>query len=126
MYTKGDILLPTDRVNRDNWLNGLYHPTIVWNENYNGNTDFNGIMITHSNNNEIFDNKLMDESHFEANWEIKFSNTHFVNQIFIKFQTWGDFELVGRLTAEGITFIENNLTNIQPIEFKEYRKSLVG
>lgn len=126
MYLKGDILLPRDRVKRNNWLNGLFHPAIVWNENYDGYTDFNGIMITHSPHSEIFDNILMDSSHFETNHQIQFSNTHFVNQLFVKFHMWGDFELVGRLTANGISFIENNLTEVQSVEFIKYKESLVG
>ena len=123
MYIKGDILLPINQVNREDWLNGLFHPAIVWDQHYDGNSDFHGIMITHSNN-QVFNNILMDTSHFELDWQILFSNTHFVNQIFIKFQMWGDFRLVGRLTADGITFIENRLTNIQPIEFRVFRDSL--
>ena len=56
-----------------------------------------------------FDNILMAANHFEAGYEVVFSNTHFVNQVFVKFQGWGSFELVGRLTTEGIEFIEKHL-----------------
>lgn len=83
-------------------------------------------MLTHSGPNGQFDNILMSASHFETGHEVVFSSTYFVNQVFIKFQAWGSFEFVGRLTTEGIEFIENNLdTNSSPIEFNQYRQ-LVG
>lgn len=77
-------------------------------------------MLTHSGPNKRFDNILMDKIHFEAGYEITFSNTHFVNQLFIKFQEWGPFYKRGRLTENGIEFIENELTNTEPISFNEY------
>jgi len=123
MFNKGDILLPQNRVNRKDWLNGLFHPAVVWDEAYDGNSDFHGIMLTHSQPNGHFENILMAENHFEVEHEVGFLNTHFVNQIFVKFQTWGDFKFVGRLTVEGIQFIEDHLdTNSFPIEFTEYRQ----
>jgi len=80
-------------------------------------------MLTHTEPNGRFDNIQMAANHFENGHEIVFLNTHFVNQLFIKFQGWGAFELVGRLTVEGIEFIENNLnTNSFPIEFIQYRQ----
>lgn len=125
MFTKGDILLPSIRVAKKDWLNGLYHPAVVWDVQYDGNTDFRGIMITHAGPSKSFTNVLMDASHFETGHEVKFSNSHFVNQIFMKFQNWGPFELVGRLTPVGIKFIENKLTvNVSMMEFTTYRASI--
>jgi len=126
MFRRGDILLPSNRVNRRNWLNGLFHPAVVWNDFYDGKSDFQGIMLTHTAPNGHFDNILMATNHFENGNEVVFSNTHFVNQLFIKFQGWGAFELVGRLTADGIEFIENNLnTNSHPMEFTQYRQLVI-
>jgi hypothetical protein len=123
MFCKGDVLLPESRVAKRNWLNGLYHPAVVWDEENDGNSDFHGIMLTHSQPNGRFENVLMDSKHFETGLEICFFNTHFVNRVFVKFQNWGTFELVGRLTEEGIQFIENYLdTNSTPIEFAQYRQ----
>lgn len=123
---KGDILLPTNRVNRRNWLNGLFHPAVVWNDFYDGHSDFQGVMLTHSPPNRQFDNILMSANHFENGHEVVFSNTHFANQLFIKFQNWGDFEIVGRLTVEGIEFIVNHLNmNSQPMEFIQYRQLVI-
>lgn len=123
MFRKGDILLPSNRVTRRDWLNGLFHPAVVWDDFYNGTSDFHGIILTHTAPNGQFDNILMAENHFENGNEVVFSNTHFVNQLFIKFQRWGSFELVGSLTEEGIEFIENHLNmNSHPIEFIQYRQ----
>lgn len=123
MYRKGDILLPSSRVTKRDWLNGLFHPAVCWDDFYDGNSDFCGIMLTRSSPNRHFDNVLMAANHFENGHAVVFSNTHFVNQLFIKFQGWGTFEVVGRLTAEGIDFIESHLdTNSHPMEFIHYRQ----
>ncbi len=126
MFIKGDILLPFNRVAKKDWLNGLYHPAIVWDDNYDGNSDFNGIMITHSEPNNYFKNILMAVYHFEVGYEVKFSNSHFVDKVFVKFQNWGPFELVGKLTSDGISFIENNLSESSSrVDFVNYRKSVI-
>lgn len=123
MFNKGDILLPSSKVAKRDWLNGLFHPAVVWDDNYDGNNDFHGIMLTHTAPNEQFHNILMASNHFEIGHEVVFSNTYFVNQIFIKFQGWGAFKLVGRLSLDGIEFIENHLnTNTNPIEFIHYKQ----
>ncbi len=123
MYYKGDILLPLAKVRRKNWLNGLYHSAVVWDDYNDGSSDFNGIMLTHSPPNIFFHNIIMAPNHFESGHQIIFDNTHFVNQIFIKFMNWGPFDIVGRLTSDGITFIETNLTHhLNPIEFATYHQ----
>lgn len=123
MFSKGDILLPSSRVAKRDRLNGLFHPAVVWDDFYDGNSDFHGIMLTHSGPNGRFDNVLMAANHFESGHEVVFSDTHFVNQLFVKFQEWGTFELVGKLTAEGIEFIEAHLnTNSHPMQFIHYRQ----
>ncbi len=123
MFSKGDIILPSNRISRIDWLNGLFHPAAVWDEFYDGNSDFHGIILAHTGPNGQFDNILMAANHFEAGHEVVFSNTYFVNQVFVKFQGWGSFELVGRLTTEGIEFIYNHLnTNSFPIEFIQYKQ----
>lgn len=115
--------MPLSRVAKQDWLNGLFHPAVVWDDSYDGSSDFHGIMLTHTPPNGQFDNILMEANHFENGHEVVFSNTHFVNQHFIKFQGWGAFDLVGRLTAEGIEFIESNLnTKSHPMEFIQYRQ----
>ncbi|MBL7820579.1 MAG: hypothetical protein JNL65_08175 [Saprospiraceae bacterium] len=127
MFNKGDILLPSNNLKKNDWLNGLFHPAVVWDQNYNGKSDFRGIMITHTSHSANADNILMAANHFENGYPVRFTNSHFVNKIFIKFHFWGPFELVGRLTAEGMNFIERNLdTSIDPIQFTIYRDSLIA
>jgi len=118
-FKKGDIIW-VDLKNRH--PSRLKHPAVIWQDEVDEESDFLGIMLTHSEANERFDNILMDEIHFEPGQEVVFSNTHFVNQVFIKFQEWGPFNRSGRLTESGIDFIENNLTNRKPISFEEYIK----
>lgn len=126
MFEKGDILLPANKVEQNDWLNGLYHPAVVWDDDYDGNGDFRGIMITHRKPTKSFNNILMDTTHFETGHEVRFSDSHFVNQIFIKFQNWGPFKLAGKLTPDGINFIENRLgENFNPIEFTIYRALVI-
>jgi hypothetical protein len=122
-FTRGDIVLPSNRVARKNWLNGLYHPAVVWNDIYEGGSDFSGIMLTHSGPSHRFENILMAANHFEVGYKVNFYNTHFVNQVFVKFYSWGPFDVIGKLTIDGISFIESKLNpNSYPLEFVEYLK----
>lgn len=118
-------MLPSNRVAKNNWLNGLFHPAVVWDNNYDGNSDFRGIMITHTGPSQSFNNILLDTGHFETGYKVGFSNSYFVNQVFMKFQNWGPFELVGKLTPEGINFIEDRLPDgDNKIEFTVYKASI--
>jgi hypothetical protein len=65
MFNKGDILLPSNRVTRGEWLNGLFHPAVLWDDFYGGNSDFHGIMLTHTGPNGQFANIFMAANHFE-------------------------------------------------------------
>jgi len=121
MFYKGDILLPQTRVAKKDCLNGLYHAAVVWDDINDGFNDFNGIMLTHSKPSEDFQNILMESYYFEVGYEFIGDKTHFVNQIFIKFTTWGQLKIVGKLTPDGIIFIKNNLTNLNPMEFSKYK-----
>ena len=118
-YRKGDILW-VEIENRNAEM--LKHPAVLWEQSYNGDGDFLGIMITHTPPSQRFENILMKENHFESGQEIDFNNSHFVNQLFIKFEKWNPFHFAGRLTNEGIQFIEDNLTNNQITDFETYRK----
>lgn len=116
-FTKGDIIwVSADRRHPDM----LRHPAVVWDEEVGDYADFHGIMLTHSEPNGQYDNILMTADHFETGHEIAFNNTHFVNQLFIKFQGWGPFHKTGALTPEGIEFIESNLSNAGSLSYDEY------
>lgn len=98
----------------------LRHPAVIWDDFVDDESEFHGIMLTHSGPAHQFENILMSDEHFESGHEIRFSMTYFVNQVFIKFQEWGPFHKSGKLTFKGIEFIESRLTNIVPTSFVEY------
>jgi hypothetical protein len=116
-YVKGDIIW-VEADNRDR--KRLKHPAVVWQDEFDGNSDFIGLMITHTELKPGFNNILMDENHFEKGFEVGFDNSHFVNQLFQKFEGWGSFHKAGSLTNEGIQFMEDNLTNTEISEFEIY------
>jgi len=117
-YVKGDIVwVPYE--NRDK--KKLKHPAVIW-EYSDDDTSFIGIMLTHAEPNGRFENILMKEDHFLSEHEVTFLNTHFVNQLFNKFQDWGPFYKAGRLTGEGISFIEEHLKQASPLNFDDYIK----
>jgi hypothetical protein len=118
MSKKGDVLTSKNKVKWHKRLNGLYHAAVVWDDFYDGSSDFNGIMLSKSMT--FIDNINMNPNHFNPNFKFQYNNSHFVNQVFIKLQEWGPFYKVGELTSIGLVFIENNLTNLNPIEFTEY------
>lgn len=117
VFEKGDIIWVYPQKRHPSKLK---HPAVIWNHAVDDESDFYGVMLTHSEPNNQFDNILMTEEHFEGRHEVIFLKTHFVNQLFIKFQGWGPFYKGGRLTKSGIEFIENNLTNTEPISFDKY------
>lgn len=123
MFSKGDLLLPTDIIQKKNWLAGLFHPAVVWQDSYDGFSDFYGIMLTKSK--KYPNNVPMLNEHFEKRQEGQkkyrgYNKSRFVNQIFLKFGRWGTFEKVGSLTNAGIEFIEQKLVKNEPLQFTEY------
>jgi hypothetical protein len=121
MFKKGDLVLPIDRVQRKDWLIGLYHPAVIWDKEFDGEGDFIGIMLSSKGPEQGNDrNILMEANQFKDGHLYGFKNSHFVNQVFIKLGDWGDFELVGRLTDLGTDFVQANLTNTDPVSFNEY------
>lgn len=120
---KGDIL----RGKRDS---DAVHPIVYWREK--DKNFFIGIMLTKSNN--YLDNILMEKTHFKnenpngEKYEFCFNNTHLVKKEFFKKDEWGPFKKVGKLTAEGIKFIESNINNgasgdTAPEHFNNYKNT---
>jgi hypothetical protein len=114
-YTKGDIVWVEQNRRQPTHLK---HPAVVWQDEFDGESDFIGVMLTHSNG---FGNILMERNHFQEGYQVQFGNTHFVNQLFTKFSNWGPFYLGGKLSDQGIMFIAQNLTEMDLTEFEEYR-----
>ncbi len=116
-YEKGDIL-------EGEGVKAI-HP-IVFYEDRNPHTVV-GLMITTEP--RYKDNVLMKESHFEPTdendtpYKIVFKNSHLVRAKFIKKQDWEPFDKVGKLTNEGVAFIESQVADKQPQDFDIYELS---
>lgn len=91
----------------------------------NDNESFKACIITTKSG--FKENKIMLESHFhkkdenQAIYKIQYKNTHLVSGIiFIKLNSWlkSNPKPVGKLTSEGIHFIEEWLKDVEMI-FKE-------
>lgn len=115
-FNKGDIVW-VKSANRD--PKKLRHPAVVW-EYTDDESNFIGIMLTSAKPSKFFENISMEAGHFVEKMEVTYSNTHFVDQLFVKFQSWGPFHKAGALTTTGISFIENNLSQTEPMPFDHY------
>ncbi|PIE85458.1 hypothetical protein CSA08_01730 [Candidatus Gracilibacteria bacterium] len=111
-FKKGDIIW-SEYEDRDS--KKLKHPAIFC--NYEG-TDFYGIMLTHSK--KYPDNIKMERDHFEIWTKLSFKKEiYFVNQLLRKFKDWKPIK-IGKLTEDGIYFIEKKLTKKKAITFEDY------
>lgn len=90
------------------------HP-IVYLEKNDG-PYFLGLMLTKDTTKE---NLKMQPGHFTDGF--KYKNTHVVNAFLLKPNEWEPFKIIGRLTAEGIKFIQDNVQELQnPILWEDY------
>lgn len=119
-FSKGDIVWPKMRTQDPKKLR---HPAIVWDTKADDKNDFTGIMVTSSKSKNGSTNILMKPEHFLENWKVCYKKSHFVNQMFVKFASWGPFEKVGQLTKDGVAFIEENISQDAPIPFEDYLKN---
>ena len=77
-------------------------------------------MLTSSTPQSGYDNIPMQSNHFKLGMKISYKRSHFVNQVFIKFVSWGPFEKVGELTDEGKQYIEMYIPKDNAISFDDY------
>ena len=100
----------------------MFHAAIVWQNDYDGESDFHGLMLTTMGKERYPDNILMSEDHFNKSekFTIKFDKSHFVNQLFNKLEEWKPFIKEGELTEEGKSFIYENLSNCSPMTYEVY------
>ena len=117
-FKKGDIIWVSPHIRNPSELR---HPAVIWDDLVDDEVDFHGIMLSHAEPSDRFNNILMSDEHFETGHEVDFSETHFVNQLFNKFQDWGPFYKAGELTSSGIEFIESNLSQIEATSFENYK-----
>lgn len=105
---KGDIIYANKR--------NAEHP-IIFLEPEKEYDLFIGVMLTKSG--EFADNISMKEEHFVKyspsgrEYLITYRNSHFVKARFLKRTDWTPFRLVGKLTEEGLRFVESHV-NTEP------------
>ncbi|WP_422104484.1 hypothetical protein [Winogradskyella sp.] len=120
MVVRGDILEASNR----NYDTGLHY--IIF---YAGKDlrHFLGVMLTSSNDYE--ENISMHESYFEKkdldnrDYKIQYQNSHIVPAKLMKLESWGPFEIVGKLTPEGVGFIESHIDHLDEMLWEEYLTS---
>jgi len=119
-FKKGDLLTARYRA-----LNKGYH-FIIYLGKYHGD-DFEGAMITHK---PVYDNVLMNKAHFQEkdkagnDYRIQYDKSHLVRYRFVKPNEWGPYKIEGRLTPEGMKFVDDNLKDTPIQTFKEYYDKL--
>ena len=85
---------------------------------------FLGGMLTTSEDYE--ENILMHENYFETkdldenDYKIKYQNSHLVPAKLMKLEFWGPFQVVGKLTAEGVEFVETHIDNLEEMLWEDY------
>ncbi|MGG6231328.1 hypothetical protein [Tenacibaculum sp. SDUM215027] len=120
MLERGDIL---EAKNRE-FDAGLHY--IIF---YSGKDErhFLGGMLTTSNKYE--ENIPMLKNHFEIkdldnnNFKIKYQNSHLVPAKLMKLESWGPFQIVGKLTKDGVEFIESQIDDLDEIIWEDYLAS---
>ena len=107
-FKKGDILRGRKKSFRE-----AYHPII-----FIGGTDEIPVVVILTHSGSFPCNIKMQLNHFEtSSYE---ESSYFVAHKIEKMVDWGPYEKVGRLTKEGISFIESNLPDSSPITWSEY------
>ncbi|GAB1397085.1 hypothetical protein MASR1M65_18640 [Saprospiraceae bacterium] len=115
-FSIGDILEGTNRK-----FNEAYHYVVF----YAGNTDddFCGGFITTS---PKYQNIPMKSEHFESGHKIGYTNSYLAAHKFIKLKDWGPYKKVGRLSKEGIEFLEQNIGHLEPELYTDYALRLLN
>jgi hypothetical protein len=100
------------------------HPIVFLKEE--NQDQFKGCILTHATRKSYKDNISLSSKHFEEldndgkKFESEYSNSYFVNVLLIKKNEWGPFTLTGKLTSDGIKFIETYLQDKKPFLWDEY------
>jgi hypothetical protein len=104
---KGDIIIGKHRNGNES-----FHPIIYFEEI--NNDFFLGGMISHSHRRG---NILLDNSHFDVQIDTDNAPSYFARSYLLKKQEWGPFDLIGRLSETGVSFVEEHLNGTTPILF---------
>lgn len=113
-FSIGDILEGTNR---------KFHEAFHYVVFYAGDPDddFCGGFITTS---PKYQNIPMKSEHFESGHKIGYNNSYLAAHKFIKLKDWGPYTKVGRLTREGIQFMEEKIGELQAVLYTDYIKKL--
>lgn len=118
-WQKGDILYAKK-------ASDARHP-IIFVEGHD-DTYFIGGVLTHFQ--EISKNIPMKESHFcvsdknGVKYEVCYDGSYLVKAKLLKRLDWLPFRKVGQLTDEGLSFINTNLKNQDPMVWEDYNSGL--
>lgn len=106
-FTKGDIIIGEERNGNDS-----FHPIIYFGEK---DADFFiGGMISHSDG---YRNIKLEDVHFDSKIDSDSEPSYFARSYLLKKQEWGPFDLIGRLSETGVSFVEEHLDGTTPILF---------
>ncbi len=112
----GDILYSTHRDLRKG-----YHPIIYLQPL--SEREFIGGMISHSdinNNIKLSDNYLEEKDSLSNQYIVTSDNSFLVVAKLVKFESWGPFRKVGKLTNQGLGFVQKTLENCRTETFANY------
>ena len=109
-FSKGDIIIGEKR-NR----NQSYHPIVYFEEI--DDLFFLGGMITHS---KKFGNVQLKDIHFVQKIDDNPKPSFFVKKFLVKKQEWGPYKLIGKLSNDGVSHIENNKSKTKPEIWEDY------
>lgn len=116
MRQRGDILEASNRARNA----GRHY--IVFYDGYD-DVNFIGGMVTHMESDK---NVPMSDIHFEKtsedgnDYKFQFENTQLVIAKLMKFEAWGPFTKVGKLSDEGVQFVESIIDNLPQETWEEY------
>ncbi len=121
---KGEIYKLSPDFRGDYSADCYNHPFVFWEQE---NADFNGIMLTTSDN-PNFKNILMKKEHIEEGYEFKFGkspkrpNSYIAPLYLLKDVKYEHLIKVGQLTEEGLYFISDRLHLLEHTDWIYYMK----
>lgn len=121
MFNKGDILAAKDRSRAAG-----YHFIVFY--EYIGSNNFTGTFIT--TDGDFEQNIQMKDNYFEevdengGTYAVQNNDSFLACAKLIKLEVWGPFTKVGKLSKDGINFLEDSIGGLEPILWEELINSL--
>lgn len=120
-FNQGDIIWTVNKANRS--FDKARHPIIYLSEK--DANRFIGAMIT-SKFHEYPDNQPMSDDYFETydddgdEYEVPYKKSLIVKAKLIKFEEWGQFKIVGRLTQKGLELVLHHIDSLHEETWGQY------